>query len=345
VKDLRIEGGRVAMELGVEDSVVLPKDSNAEVVIETLLGRRSVALVAGESDELLEDGDVIPLDRTITPVDITELNDIQVELLNASDADAFETFLEDVAEITEGKATEVSALIKGLNRVLEAVNSRREQLGRLIESLRTLATTFGRRDDTIVSLIDNLDVVLGNLAQRQEELRILLESTAGASTETAALVRRNRAVLDSTLTSLHQDLQTLETHQLDLAAGIAYLENAVQGYSSVGYSQGKPNHWANIFVESLGPASVDALVGEGGLVDDLVDEFFCPNGDCPADFAGGPSATGGEPGNESQAGDEGATPGIGGTNVEPPEDDLPCSVGDVLDSALAGTGEAQVGAC
>lgn len=331
IRDMRIEDGRVAIELGVNHDVRLTADSRAEIVIETLLGRRSVALITGQSDQALEDGDVIPLDRTTTPVDITELNDVQVELLEASDAEAFESFLRDVAEITEGQADDVGALIDGLNRVLEAVDSRREQLGRLIKSLRIVATTLGQRDDTIVSLIDDLDVVLGNLAQRQEDLEVLLESTATASTETASLVRRNRGVLDSLLDGLHKDLGTLKDHQLDLAAGIAYLENAVQGYQSIGYTQGQPNEWANVFIQSLGPASVDALVGEGGLADDLVDEYFCPGGSCPGEA----SVVTGAPG-DAQAGDAASGSGSGSGTVEPASQaDLPCSLSEVIDSTLS----------
>jgi phospholipid/cholesterol/gamma-HCH transport system substrate-binding protein len=339
VKGIRIEGGRVAMELGIEEAVELPADSRAEVVIETLLGRRSVAVIAGEDDAPLQDGDVIPMERTTTPVDITELNDISVELLESSDADAFEGFLEDLSEITEGKSEDVSKLVTGLNQVLAAVDSRRQQLGRLIESLRTLSVTFGQRDDKIGDLVENLDVVLGNLSERQDELETLLVNTASASQETTDLVRRNRAVLDQALNNLDRDLRTLDRHQLDLAATIGYLENAVQGYSSVGYSAGGsfPNHWANIFVQSLGPASVDGLVGECGMVDDLVDEFFGTNcADSGGTVTGGPAQAG--PGGAAEEGGQPTGPVEGPSIVEPPDgSSLPCGIGDVVDSVLAGT--------
>ncbi|HWC31967.1 MAG TPA: MCE family protein, partial [Actinomycetota bacterium] len=276
VEAVRVEGGQVAMELGVQEDVGLPADSRAEVVVETLLGRKSVALLPGDSEEPLEDGDVIPLERTTTPVDIPEFNDISVELLEASDAEALETFLEDVSEITKGKAQEVQALIRGLEQVTAAVDARRDELEGLIDSLRVVSTTLGQRDQTIVSLIDNLDVVLGNLAERQDALERLLVATAGATHETADLVRRNRLVLDDTLRFLHRDLRVLDRHQIDIAAAISYLENGVQGYQGVGYSQCTrpgvgcvPNAWANIFIQSLGPLGVDAIVGECGLVDKL----------------------------------------------------------------------------
>jgi phospholipid/cholesterol/gamma-HCH transport system substrate-binding protein len=338
VEDVRVEGGRVAIELAVEDDVVLPRDSRAEVVIETILGRRSVALQAGRDGLPLEDGSAIPLERTTTPVDITELNDISVRLLEGSDAEAFETFLRQVTTATEGREAEVRTLIVGLERVMTAVDERRAQLARLIESLRTLATTFGERDQTIVSLIDNLNVVLGNLAARQDDLRTLLIATASGSRETADLVRRNRVRLDSALRYLDQDLRVLNRHQLDLAAGIAYLNQAVEGYSSVGYSQGTPNRWANIFVQSLGPAGTDALVGQCGVVDQFFDHYF--GTDCRDAGSAGDASRGATGGLPQSSGLDDPVP-VEGLPVDAPA--LPCTIGDVVDGVLAGTGVPPAG--
>src|SRR5947208_4682272 len=43
VKGVRIQGGRVAMDLGVDRGVELPSDSSAAVVIQTLLGKETVS--------------------------------------------------------------------------------------------------------------------------------------------------------------------------------------------------------------------------------------------------------------------------------------------------------------
>ncbi|MGH2723546.1 MAG: MCE family protein [Actinomycetota bacterium] len=344
VDDVRIEEGHVAMDLAVKRSVELPADASAEVVIETLLGRKSVALIPGEAGGRLADGDVIPLERTVTPVSVTDLNDISVELLEGSDAEAFEDFLRELATITKGKARDVRTLVEGLGKVTAAVDARRQELAGLIESLRVLSSTLGERDQTIVSMIDNLDVVLGNLAERQDDLEALLRNTDLASHETADLVRRNREVLDSTLQGLHADLQVFDRHQLDLAAGIAYLNQAVQGYSSVGYSASGTfqNEWANIFVQSLGPLGVDALVGECGLVDQLFDRYF--GTECDEDESGnpeGPEGAGSQPG----PGAAPLVPGLAADAAVPqgPTPALPCSIEDVLGPVLAGAGVASGG--
>src|SRR5206468_4180973 len=112
-----------------------------------------------------------------------------------------------------------------------------------------------------------------------------LEATDSASHDTADLVVRDRAVLDRALAALHQDLTVVDQHQVDIAAAVSYLDQAVKGYQSVGYSQGIANQWANIFVQSLGPAGTDALLGQCGFVDQLIDDVL--GTDCRRSGGGG----------------------------------------------------------
>jgi phospholipid/cholesterol/gamma-HCH transport system substrate-binding protein len=289
VKGVEIQNGRVAMDLAVDSGVVLPEDSRATVKVQTLLGKETVELTAGQSKQKLADGDVIPLSRTTTPIDITQLNDISVHLLQQSDAKAFNQLLAEVAQITAGKEAQVRTLIKGLADVTQAIDERRAQLSSLITAFRIVSTTLANKDQAILSLIDHLNPVLTNLAARQQAIRTLLEATSSASHATADLVSRNRGVLDATLRGLHTDLSILNRHEVDIAATIQYLNGAVHGYQSVGYSGsrhqangrggsgGFENHWANIFVQSLGPIGGDAFLGQCGVVDHLIDQVLGTN--------------------------------------------------------------------
>jgi phospholipid/cholesterol/gamma-HCH transport system substrate-binding protein len=341
VAALEIDGGVVVVKLDVNDGIEMPSDASAEIVIETLLGRKSVALVGGTSDEPLADGDVIGIENTRTPVDIVDLADTSVRLLEESDADSFELFMEEITKVTQGKEQQVSTLISGLGDVAAAVDSRREELARLIESLQTLSITFAERDDTLVSLIDNYDVVLANLADRTDDLEELLESTDSASFEIASLVGRNRSKIDSALAGLRTTLNVVDKHQAELAAAIPYLETAVQGYSSIGTSQGIANRWANIFVQSLGPVGVDAIAGPCGALDQMLDDFL---GDDPRDCEDRARFGDEEEAPIAPPGDERGGDGSGGETPEPTEpldEVLPGDLGDLLDSI---TGNLGIGA-
>jgi phospholipid/cholesterol/gamma-HCH transport system substrate-binding protein len=342
---VEISDGAVVIELKINSDVTMPADSSAEIVVETLLGKKSIDLVAGRATEPLKDDDVIPLDRTVTPIEVTDLNDASVTLLERSDAQALEDLMSEVTTITKGKERQLGTLIDGLADVSLALESKRDELSRLLRSMSTLATTFGENDRTLVSLIDRYDVVLGNLAERRDALAVMLQETDTASHEVADLVTRNRSVLDPTLNSLHEALQVVDEHQLDLAAGISYLEQSVRGYSSVGFSQGTPNRWANIFVQSVGPVGVDALVGRCGLLDQAFDEVLGPDprscedrrnygeetGEPTLPVSDG-SAEGG--GGTRRGGGEG---GDGGTGLpDLPAEPLPGDIGDLFDRVTGG---------
>ncbi|MGH2820806.1 MAG: hypothetical protein ACRDJ5_09145, partial [Actinomycetota bacterium] len=93
----------------------------------------------------------------------------------------------------------------------------------------------------------------------------------------------------------------------------------VQGYSSVGYSQGVPNRWANIFVQSLGPAGADALVGPCGEIDDAFTELLGPDPryECGEDGEAVPTEPGLPlPGPRVRAGGTPALPGDVGDLVD-----------------------------
>ena len=334
---VEIRDGAVAVELKINSSIEMPADSTAEIAIETLLGKKNVTLFSGSSSEELADGDEISLEDTRTPVDLIELADTSVELLEASDADALQTFMEEVTKITSGKRTQITTLVNGLADVSEAIDSRSTELSRLIDSLRTVSGTFAERDETLVSMIDKYDTVLGNLAERTEDLESLLENTDLAANEIAFTVRRNRPRLDSMLRGLHLTLKEVENHQLDLAATISYLNDSVRGYQSVGYSQGVPNRWANIFVQSLGPLGMDSAFGPCGTFDQALDALLGPDPrpchrradyndrDEPEDDNGPlPSRSG-----DKDKGDD---------EELLPEDALPGDLGDLLDSVTGSTG-------
>lgn len=334
VGSVEIRDGQVAVELKINSDIEMPADSTAEIAIETLLGKKNVTLFAGSSSAELADGDEIAIEDTRTPVDLIQLADTSVDLLEASDADALQTFMEEVTAITSGKRTQITTLVNGLADVSAAIDSRSSELSRLIDSLRTVSGTFAERDDTLVSMIDKYDVVLGNLAERTDDIQSLLENTDLAAHEVASVVRRNRPALDSALNGLHLTLKEVESHQLDLAATISYLNESVRGYQSVGYSQGVPNRWANIFVQSLGPLGMDSAFGPCGTFDQALDALLGPD---PRPCHKRADYDDHDDGEE----DESPLPNRGNEDDGSellPDDGLPGDLGDLLDSVTGSTG-------
>lgn len=281
----------VEAQIQMDGGIELPADTRATITLRTLVGKRAVDLITGGDFDspLLEDGDVIGLDRTTVTVDVPQLAESADDLLGEIDSEALNLLLTSVADVTRDQREEVAALIDSGGDLTELVNDQEQQIRTLLRNLSQLSATLESRDDQLISIIDDLDVALGALAARRADLQALLRETQEAGAVTADFVRDVRADLDAILEELHLDLEIVRRHQVDIAEAFAYMGDAFIGFGSIGLANGLPVEWGHVFVTSAGPVGVDALVGCGGLVDQQIDALLGPDPRPCSQQAGGDS--------------------------------------------------------
>ncbi|HEX2575965.1 MAG TPA: MCE family protein [Aquihabitans sp.] len=303
VDGIEQRGGKVEVRLLVDDGIELPRDTSAEIVVETLLGSKYVRLVPGGDWSATLDGDSV-ITETRTPTEVLDLQNTGTPLLEDTDAEAIDDLLGKIDRISEGQRGNVSDIIGGLNQLTTAINERQTEARRLIDSTRTVSATLTGRDQDLLAAIDDLNIVLDGLARRRAQLVTLLQDTAATARGTADLVEANRPEIDAILDELQADLEIVGRRQGELAASLAGLSNAVEGFSSIGYSgpDDFPNTWANMYTQLLGPLGPDALFGSCGLLDDAFDVVLGPDPikDCeartgPLPVAEGATSAGGAP--------------------------------------------------
>ena len=297
VEDVSIDGDHVSVQARFTTEV--PVDSSARLVLRNFVGKRALAIETGDEwDRLLQDAEdpVIPIERTSGLVDLPDLADETVDLLRASDTDALEALITSVADVTEGQRDEVGALLDGVQRLSGVLADKRDALAQLIDRSENLVDAAADRDAQIVTIIDGFGSTLDVLNRNRDELTRLLEETAGASSITADLVRDERQRLDRVLDELHEVLEIVDDHQVDLAHTMAYGGVSFYGFSQVGRSGNQDNpYWGNILTTGVGDAGIDAFAGCGGMVDQFLDQIFGP-AECPeeGDRTGGPEEGGAE---------------------------------------------------
>ncbi|MCU1498285.1 MAG: MCE-family protein Mce1B / MCE-family protein Mce1C [Acidimicrobiales bacterium] len=309
VGSIHQKGAEVEVTLAVDDSIELPRDTSAEIVVETLLGSKYVRLSAGSDWSRLLDEDTVITD-TRTPTEVLDLQNVGTPLLEDSDGKALNDLLTKIDDITAGQRGNVGEIITGLNRLTTVINDRQAEARHLIDSTKTVSATLAARDEDLLEAIEDIDVVLDGLAERRVQLVTLLEKTAAAAKGTADLVAENRPELDAVLDELHADLAIIGRRQGELAASMSEISNAIQGFSSIGYSGPDrfPNQWANMYTQLIGPLGPDAIFGSCGLLDDAFDVMLGPdpitecadrNGPLPASEGSSSSAA---PGSATPAG-------------------------------------------
>lgn len=282
VEDVALDGDHVAVRARVTAEV--PADSRAQLVLRNLVGKRAIELVPGDDwGHLLEEMDEprIPLDRTDGLVDVPDLADETVALLRDADTEALRALVTSLADVTEGQRDEVGELLDGLSRVSAVLAEKRDALQRLITRSEDLVDAAADRDEQIVTIIDEFGSTLDVLNRNRDELTRLLTETAGASSVTADLVREERARLDRVLDEVHEVLEIVDDHQVDLAHTMAYGGVSFYGFSQVGRSGEEDTpYWGNILTTGIGDAGIDAFAGCGGAVDRFLDQIFGP-AECP----------------------------------------------------------------
>lgn len=292
VQSVEIDGEtvRVAFSLTAPE---IPADSTASIIISNTLGKRAIRLQPGSSSETFDAGDHIPLDRTTTPVDLPELGDESAELLGTLDVDALNGVTEALADITEGQREEVAQLLDGVQRLSRVIADKRTELETVLDTAEEFVDAAADKDRELVRIIDGFGTTLDTLAQRRVEVTELLEETASATDLTADIFEERRAQIDRMLFELHEDLEIVDRHQVDLAHMLAYAGVAVHGFATIGYEDGQQvrrdtPEWGNVFVTDMGAIGIEALLACNGALDNLLTELIGPSPECDERRPGNP---------------------------------------------------------
>lgn len=256
----------------------LPAETRAKIVVRTLVGSRGLELVSqGPYDDLLTDGDTIPLERTDLPIDAPEFGDVSEELLSETDAQGLNELLVSLTDVTRGQREEVATLIEGGNRVTSVINEQEQDIQSLLQSLAEVSSVLNSQKSEMVTIIDDFGSTLRTLGARRAELQRFFRQTNSTAATAADLVGRERRELDRILDDVTEITDALSRQQMNFAEGLAYIGDSITGFSSVAYAQNKPVPWGHIFVNSAGPIGIDILAGCGGLIDQQLDKVLGPD--------------------------------------------------------------------
>ncbi len=301
VTGVHMDGDHVTVDFTLRPAGI-PNDSTASIILQNTLGKRALRINPGSSDKGFAKDDTIPVERTDTPVDFPELGNATVDVLKGSDVKSLNTVTAALADITQGMRTDVGNLIDGLNTVTDAVADRRDDLKTIINQTQTLVDAAADKDHEIVQIVDQFGSTLDQLAKRREDIARLLDNTAGATNTAADLVSDRHQQLDTILNELHADLEIADRHQVDIASFMAYAGVSVNGFASIQYQGGDAKidnpSWGNVFVDNLGQAGVEALLGCNGALDSLLTQMIGPDPNCPQ----GPKGSGNPAGNSGGGG-------------------------------------------
>ena len=162
VKEVEAQGSRVRVVIEVADDVPVPRRVKAAIIPLSLIGERYVQLFPAwrEGQPRAEDGDVIPLARTVVPVEPDEALAALKKFLDSLDPKGLGRLIGNAADTLHGNGA---------------------QLNQTLDSASELLTNFAEKDDLVVSLLAHFDELAATLRTREGQLGTVMDAFAAAS--------------------------------------------------------------------------------------------------------------------------------------------------------------------
>ncbi|KUI41738.1 mammalian cell entry protein [Mycobacterium sp. GA-1199] len=186
IESITPEGTQTKMVLKVDSGVPIPADAKAVVVAQNLIAARYVQLTPayrnGDGPKM-QDGAVIPLDRTAVPV---EWDEVKTQLMRLATELGPDTGVSD---------TSVSRFI---DSAANAMGGNGEKLRQTLAQLSGAARIFAEGSGNIVDIIKNLQIFVGALRDSKQQI-VMFENRLATLT---SVLNDNRSDLDAALTDL-----------------------------------------------------------------------------------------------------------------------------------------------
>jgi len=273
IDEITPERDRVRIELHYDDDVKVPAEAKAAIVAPSLVSSRYLQLAPRyEGGPVMGDGDVIPLERTATPVEWDEvkdqLNDLAVALgpRGANKQGALDRLLKATSATVDGKGATINETIHHLAQAVRTLQAGGSDTFSTVRNLQVFVSALAQSDVQVAEFLAKLDGVSGLLVDNRQSLRAALRSLGTTVGQVEEFVRANGDDLTKTMKDLTRVAQVVAGQQDHLAQTLHVAPNAlanlIESYHSGQNAVAVDLHGANI--HSPGQLVCGAIGGAAG---------------------------------------------------------------------------------
>lgn len=212
VDDVELDDGRVKVTIKVKTDSNFGETTGASIRIKTLLGSKFLALEPAGTGQLAE-GETIPVERTVSPFDVTQAFEGLAETASEVDTDQLAKSLTTLSDLTRDTSEEFRAALSGVSALSQNIAAKDEEINSLLTNLERFSTVLDDRDDDIIALMQDSDVLFRALVARRDEVHRILLATSKLSRELTTLVRSTRQDLAPALRQLETTVGILNKNE------------------------------------------------------------------------------------------------------------------------------------
>lgn len=284
VREVEARSDRVRVTMEVDD-VPLRADATATLRLRSLIGERYVELGdewIGDGPQL-EDGDVIPLERTVVPAEISDVLDEATRLADGLDATAVGEVVERLATAFGGDRDVLARLVAEVSGAGAALESNLGILDATLATTDDVLANLAARDEQIASILERGAVVTEALVAQDGALDAAVSGLDGMLAELADFSRGQRSDLTASVGALGRIGTILAAHEADWQRVIEYLPLASYGFARAIHRDGDRWFLQPQVTGTLIAPFIPNLNSRGGPGSEVGDNRFVPE----VDFTGG----------------------------------------------------------
>jgi phospholipid/cholesterol/gamma-HCH transport system substrate-binding protein len=220
VSSVALEGDRVLVKFGVDDSVHLGDRTEANVRTKTLLGAKLLEITPRGDGDLSAP---IPLDRTRSPYQLPDaLGDLSATI-SGLNTDAVSDALATLSDTFKDTPPDLRLAVNGVARFSKSLNDRDAQLRTLLMNANKATSVLAQRADEIVGLVHDTNALLAQLETQSSALDQIAGNLSAVSRQFSAFIKANQDQLHPALDKLNGVLTIIDNRKARLQLAIRYL--------------------------------------------------------------------------------------------------------------------------
>jgi phospholipid/cholesterol/gamma-HCH transport system substrate-binding protein len=231
VDKVKVEKGRVRVDMSIHDHVPLPRDVTATISALTVIGERNVTLGPPwhPGQPKIGDGYVIPKDRTTTPVEVDEALKAFKDLADAIDPAVITDLVRTGATTFGGHEASFNDLLHSASSLTSDLASQDDRILDAAKALHELASTANARQQQLGHTIDAFSQASSLLADERGQIGSVLTGANRLVDQATSLLDAYGGTLPGDLANHSQLGLTIQSNQQVLSDLFAAFPNTAKG--------------------------------------------------------------------------------------------------------------------
>jgi phospholipid/cholesterol/gamma-HCH transport system substrate-binding protein len=187
------EGAELTLRIDPKSAPLIPENVSARFLPKTLFGERFVSLELPDqpSSRTLQNGDVIPQDRTSSAIELEQAFSHLLPVLQAVQPQKLSSTLTAISTALQGRGKPLGETLSELGKYIGDLNPHVPELEHNLKALTTFSDNLNASAPDLVQSLDNLSTTTRTVVDEQQNLSKLYGSLTTASMDLHSFLEAN----------------------------------------------------------------------------------------------------------------------------------------------------------